>query len=62
MKKIRIKTFVLPVQDEEATELFRRDDVRILVNERHLCAKDGIILLHLQYEEDTYNEDEGGIF
>jgi len=62
MKKMRIKTFVLPVQDEEATDLINREDVRILINERHLCAKDGIILLHLQYEEDVYDEGEGGIF
>lgn len=62
MKKMRVRTFVLPAEDFEAGELLNNPQVDILINERHLCAKDGVILLHIQYLENVDYGNDGGIF
>lgn len=62
-RKIKIRTFSLPAEDLDATRLFNQENVTILISERHLCAKDGIILLFVQYEEDDDDFiSEGGLF
>ena len=60
-----LKTFMLPMQDKQATEFINDPGIVVTLQERYFAAKDGYILLHLQFEDyrekETNYEEDGGL-
>ena len=60
-----LKTFMLPMQDKQATEFINDPSIVVTLQERYFAAKDGYILLHLQFEDyrekETNYEEDGGL-
>lgn len=55
---------MLPAQDRQASEFMNNPDIVVILQERYFAAKDGYLLLHIQFEDYRtnaveYNEDGG---
>lgn len=65
--KIGIKTFMLPGQDKQASEFMNHPDIVVTLQERYFAAKEGFILLHIQFEDyrseasEIDYDDDGGL-
>jgi len=61
-----IKTFILPMQDKEASIFMNNKDIVVTLKERHFAPKEGLLYLYIEYDdfapegEDYEDCDEGG--